>query len=251
MHYNKDTFFVTSLFFLTLLCGCSSDDNTVTGSNAGTQHKAVLFVRDSSQYIDLSQSGSNPFALGSGSFTIEAWVKTSLTGMRMEIFSCGKEVLNEGIRFYIDYAGKVKIDLSFTSGARSDTTVNDNLWHHVAVVNTSGSFQIYVDGVASGNVITLSPTISTEGSSSATIGNTEGSSNYFDGIIDELRIWNVARTQEVLQAFMHKEASGNESGLIGLYHFNEENAILTNDATQNHNNGTLMNGVSFVISDVP
>ena len=70
---------------------------------------------------------------------------------------------------------------------------------------------------------------------------------YYNGEIDELRIWNTARTQTEIQANMNNELS-IETGLVASYQFNQgiangNNAGETtlNDASGNGNNGTLNN----------
>jgi len=46
---------------------------------------------------------------------------------------------------------------------------------------------------------------------------TDGSSRYFNGNIDEVRFWNVVRTQEEIQANMNTELTGIEAGLVSYY----------------------------------
>jgi hypothetical protein len=63
-----------------------------------------------------------------------------------------------------------------------------------------------------------------------------------DGQIDEVRIWNVARTQAEIQANMYTALQGNESGLVAYYDFEEGfGTTLTNKAVNNKNHGTLTN----------
>jgi len=50
-------------------------------------------------------------------------------------------------------------------------------------------------------------------------GNPRGS--YFNGTIDEFRVWNVARSGAEITAAMGKTLAGNEAGLTAYYKFNE------------------------------
>jgi hypothetical protein len=72
----------------------------------------------------------------------------------------------------------------------------------------------------------------------------------FKGIIDEVRIWNIARTESEIQSTMNQSLNGNETGLIGYWKFDEGTGTITSDATSNHNNGTI-SGATWVIGSTP
>jgi Concanavalin A-like lectin/glucanases superfamily len=69
-------------------------------------------------------------------------------------------------------------------------------------------------------------------------------SNYFNGSIDELRIWNVARSAADITSMMNKTLVGNESGLVGYWKFDETSGAMAADSvtTLGHtaHPGTLM-----------
>lgn len=71
----------------------------------------------------------------------------------------------------------------------------------------------------------------------------------FKGIIDEVRIWNIARTESEIQSTMNQTLNGNEAGLIAYWKFDEGTGTTTADATTNNNNGTI-SGATWVISGV-
>jgi hypothetical protein len=78
-------------------------------------------------------------------------------------------------------------------------------------------------------------------------------SAFFAGILDEVRVWNVARTQDQIISTMNSELAGTESGLVLNYHFNQGIAGGTNtsitssssaqiiDRRTNTETGTLRN----------
>ncbi len=75
-----------------------------------------------------------------------------------------------------------------------------------------------------------------------------GTGFFFNGAIDEVRIWNYAKTATELNDSKNLSLAGNETGLIAYYQFNEgtaagNNASVTTlpDATANANDGTLYN----------
>jgi len=62
---------------------------------------------------------------------------------------------------------------------------------------------------------------------------------YFHGLIDDVRIWNIALTKEQIQAMMRKPLTGKEEGLVSYFSFDDSTA---NDLTVNRNNGKLKVG---------
>ncbi|MBK9319413.1 MAG: hypothetical protein IPM91_11705 [Bacteroidetes bacterium] len=80
------------------------------------------------------------------------------------------------------------------------------------------------------------------------IGDRDGSSDFWAGSIDEVRIWNRALTQQEIQNSLYCFLNGNESGLIAYFNFNQgvaggNNAGVTSlfDQSINGLNGTLQN----------
>ncbi len=70
--------------------------------------------------------------------------------------------------------------------------------------------------------------------------------NRFQGVLDDLRMWNITRTQAQIKSTMNIELAGNETGLVGYWKLNTgtaggNNAGLTTalDASPNANHGTL------------
>jgi hypothetical protein len=75
--------------------------------------------------------------------------------------------------------------------------------------------------------------------------------------MDEVRIWNVARTEDQILAHMYTELTGNESGLAAYWDFNDgPGSTIATDRSGNGNHGTLISGASsplpqWVVSDAP
>jgi len=130
------------------------------------------------------------------------------------------------------------------------TNVKDNVWHHiVGVRDEDQNMSIFVDGVLEASTAETAAQINPE---NFHIGKVPGFSRYVDGTIDEVRIWNYARTQEEIQATMHLRLTGNEPGLVGYWRFDEEPGTPTaHDSSPNANDGTLFGNASFVESDAP
>jgi hypothetical protein len=118
-------------------------------------------------------------------------------------------------------------------------------WHHLATTYNGSEIILYVDGEQV-NAGTFSGAIPTSGQD-IMLGRGP-TSGYFAGTMDEVRIWNVVRTQEEIVAAMNKEIPPNSTGLVGYYRMNEgttdgDNTAITTitDLASSPRNGTLNN----------
>ncbi|MBK8700631.1 MAG: choice-of-anchor D domain-containing protein [Saprospiraceae bacterium] len=122
-----------------------------------------------------------------------------------------------------------------------------NTWTHLAVTKNGATITIYVNGsqVASGGGFTPALVANT---APLFLGAQTGPTQYFNGIMDEVRIWSVARTpNEIMDAYLCA-FQGNTAGLEAVYHFDQGNYNADNtavnmveDATSNNNDGALQN----------
>lgn len=110
----------------------------------------------------------------------------------------------------------------------SPCTYLNNKTYHVALVYDGSTLKLFRNGFlmgnipATGNLITNNwPTTIGEYAYSmySGLGNI---SNIFKGLINEVRIWNVARTQEEIRTYMNKSIPnpGSTPGLQAYYNFN-------------------------------
>jgi len=124
----------------------------------------------------------------------------------------------------------------------------DNTWHHVAVVVESGIGQrIYLDGelVASG----IKDSSDFDWDTSLDIGYNGG---YFEGKTEEIRLWNVVRTETQIRENMYLPPKGYESGLVGYWQFNDGSGTVLKDGISG-NNGILvtMDDSDWIESTIP
>ena len=185
------------------------------------------------------------------SFTVEAWIKTSSTQTDMHIVAKHLAGSYNGYSLtmsgtdptYCNTLGHVSFYVAAFGGedACSDQPLNDGLWHHIVGVYDHGTNQtrLYVDGVLQGDVGSRLGDL--DNSEDLNIGSLAANSLWFDGEIDEVRLWNTARTLPEIQAKSDTVLIGNEAGLVGYYKFDQTDQTITTlpDRSANNNNGVL------------
>ncbi|MDA9363964.1 gliding motility-associated C-terminal domain-containing protein [Flavobacteriaceae bacterium] len=244
-------------------------NNTTLDTQSLVDRSNALNLDGTNDYVDLSVSGFRGKV--SNAVTLEAWVfiDDSSTGLK-EIFSYNNNNLASKQMLFGLRISNNKGLIHTGNGERynyvktaSELPINE--WIHiVGVYDNSVGLSFYLNGnqVALDAVVTDDEDliISNDSSAIPSIGRYSytvddgGGRNYFNGSIDELRIWNVARTEEQIRANLNRSLTGNESGLIAYYDFNQETASGTNtgatsliDRSGNGNNGTLTN---FALSGI-
>jgi hypothetical protein len=128
----------------------------------------------------------------------------------------------------------------------SNSGIALNTTAHVAMSFDGASIRIYINGVLDREVAAIGTGVFYDASSvligAANFG--AGFSRRFSGVIDDVRIWNHARSASEIAAAMNCRLSGAESGLVAYYTFN---GASLSDAT-GHGHTALQQGtnVSFV-----
>lgn len=91
-------------------------------------------------------------------------------------------------------------------------------WVHIALSWDGTAMRTFVNGTAritspNGTMATVATPLS--------VGCNTGNMLCFNGLFDDLRVWNVARTEAEIMANHTKLLSGNEPGLVGYWKFDE------------------------------
>lgn len=187
---------------------------------------------------------------GGTKVTVEAWVKpTDLSNS-----GCIVGNYNTGVgemQFLLRRAYNSEYQFWISNGSNnwlntpSVATPTLNVWQHVAGTWDGTVACIYVNGVLSG---TTTPGITALGSASGNsvwLGANTINENH-TGSIDEVRIWNIARTQCEINTYKNCEIPTTATGLLANYHFNQginvgNNASITTliDASSSAYTGTI------------
>ena len=178
-------------------------------------------------------------------FTVEAWINSSdISGAGIWIGSGAAP--NGNILFGIDPTGRVAFSTNLFSAqtfveALPGAFPADGMWHHVACVRAgpgAGQGKIYIDGVDQTDPASNNPGAAIPQSGDLTFG-VGISTFFFNGVIDDLRIWNVERSQTQINNNNGIQLTGSEPGLIGYWQFDEGSGQSIFDS---QTNGTVHDG---------
>jgi hypothetical protein len=197
--------------------------------------------------------GNAAYAFGTGNFTVEMWIRPNVLAGDHRVLFCNEVLdnwqgaLDSGgtsarLNFFAGQDGVVDLQsaaLSWTLGQ----------WYHIAYARTGSTLRIYRDGlqVASGIV-------------TANVGNLTGlqfgyrrlptaSAHPWSGDLDEIRIWNIGRTESEIQSNRFRRLSGTESGMVGYWRADETGGQVVLDSSINLNHGTLGQSAAYENDD--
>ena len=158
----------------------------------------------------------------------------------LSILGTDQTSLNQGLHLVIrdrkPYMG------FYSNDTGGNTTLETGTWYHIAWrYDASAQEQaIFINGQLDNS---NTGKAAFNGTGNVHIGRWN-SREYFDGQIDEVRIWETARTEEEIQDNLYKKLEGTEDGLAAYYNFDSDIDITINDSTDNGFDGTLVNGDS-------
>ena len=186
-----------------------------------------------------------------GPFTLEAWVKREAGGS-------GNPTILDKKTYFLKFDGtgasqRILFGLGVKGVAmdtlRSSRLLAVNRWVHIAAVYANGQMQLILDG-------NLDASKTKTGLDSTTVDslilgrNVSLSTDYFQGRIDELRIWNVVRDTVQIRSSMVQTVSIPQTGLVGYWRMDDLTGPTIADSSGNKNIGKLQGGTSLVSSSI-
>jgi hypothetical protein len=192
--------------------------------------------------------------IGNAPRTVEFWafvLGTSWVGDANTMFEYGTGVSNGG--FGLDFGAVPGTIDPYTNGSFDNDNQPSGIadfatdqWIHFAMTYDQTAVTLYVNGnyaagvqgarKAPGGMLATVRSMLTIG------GNPRGA--YFNGALDEFRLWNVARSQADIMATMNKTLNGDEAGLVGYWKFDDGAGTTAADsvtaAGHTAHDGTLM-----------
>lgn len=210
----------------------------ILGTNSVSAQGSSVDLSGPSDYINLGTALTTATNFTTSSvFTIETWVKMNAVAGYNVIFANRPSGSYERGYTFMLLDGKPYFE-AYASGSFAPTTIEANVWTHVAVVFNNGSCSFYVNGTlvhsSSGvNVYSRSSTI-------ALIGMLTNGWAGFNGSIDEFRIWNVARSQSQIAANMTHGNLCDNAGLAAYFSFDENSGTTVSSSVGGYV-GTIIN----------
>jgi len=163
-------------------------------------------------------------------FSLEFWFSGNAQ-KNSTIFSCGKGIgdakVDQKLSVGFDDAGALNLFSKDVSYVIPNVIVLDGNWHHFAMsVSRSGNTNLFVDGqqrlqIPSAKISGLASSKMTIGSRSYYLNDNVSfvKDQYFNGKIDEVRIWKTALTSEIIRLDMRSKLDTTAIGLIAYYPF--------------------------------
>jgi hypothetical protein len=172
-----------------------------TSSNSG---KSIEFDGSSHLLVknDFKNSGNNQ------EFYLESWIKPDNDSTF--------DIYNKTDIFKFAYQNN---GFTFTSGAQNPeviipTSLTQNQWQHIGLRYNNDSLYLFVNGNLS-NKVEYTNTIALNSTEDLLVGNN------FEGWIEELRLWNTAPADSLINRDYSRFINGDEIGLITYIRFDE------------------------------
>ena len=239
----------------TTVADSSGNNNKGTWNGTGQHWMAGKFgggakFNGIDDHIHMSSGQYNNF--GFSDFTVSSWIKTTDGGNQ----SCIASITggSAGWRFGFSSGGKPYYLLGDTishyqEGSIGTATVNDGNWHYLSEVFSRSEHVVkaFIDGKYTGSVDTSAITGSVSTSNYLEVGSITGYSNFVNGSVDDVRIYNYARTPEQIMQDMAGVAASSDyqssKEATAYYKFDEGNGTTANNSGTGDSalNGTLTN----------
>ena len=211
-------------------------DNTGPTLTEGVSGSAYYFD-GAGDYIDI---GNDP-SLQTELFTITAWIETSDIGRSWQTIvsyeqgSHAVSVVNGRVTYGWQWI--------FVENVKGTSEVRTGEWVFVTVTRDSDNkVCIYVNGE-----LEKSTVVNTESRflRSAKIGGDTIDGEWFNGLIDEVAIYNKALSMEEIQRLYQspETMTGGEAGLVGYWNFDYDDGDIVKDSSSMHNDGKLCHAI--------
>jgi hypothetical protein len=228
---------------------------------------------DSSQYWSITDANQTGLDI-TGDISIEAWVKfeslptdgvagyTIVSKRNVSSTSAGVgdeayilDTYNSGglIFFRLIYSDNGTVNAANRVLARLTTglDLSTSTWYHIAATSdvSEKDVKIYVNADSKALTQNINNATSIANTAAAfRIGAIDSTaSGFFDGLIDDVRVWSDVRTPTEISANYNCSLAGDEANLVGYWRFDNNGE----DSTSNNNDLTNNNSATFQSDSLP
>jgi len=225
-------------------------DAVITDGSAATCAGQALLL-EGSNYLEVARPIQDDF-------TIEAWIKTTASRSGTMWYH-GNGLVYADVGGAANDFGSSILNDRFAFGVgnpdttiASSTVVTTGRWVHVAATRrkSTGEIQVLVNGALE-TAMTTAQTASLTAQATLAVGANTIDALYFLGTIDEVRLWNVVRSQVDIASHMNARLTGTEQGLVGYYRLDEDDGPTAIDTSAGQRNAILVGGSNRDRSDAP
>lgn len=172
-----------------------------------------------------------------GSISLCAWFKSGATNNARVISKTSSENI-----FFLMVQSDGALRFNVMDGqCITPSTFLDDVWHFAVGVWDGSNVKIYVDGQLEVEAVgTVNPDYTNVNTSKPFIGSQDPTWENFDGLLDEISVWDIALTETQIQSYYTTPITGSETGLVGHWNFNEGTGSTVNDATGNGYHGSIV-----------
>jgi hypothetical protein len=212
---------------------------------------AVSLSGASSSFVNV---GTDPVLRVTNALTLEAWINATGQGGG----DSGGAIINREGEYLLSRFPDGTIRYAIANNepgwqfVDTGVVIPENQWTHVALTYdpTAAEIRLYIHGVLAYSAEGTGPIgDALPAQNELRIGSRQGAtSQVFEGQIDDVRIWNVARTETEIQSNFQRRLTGSEPGLLAYFKFDESSGTSTADSGPHNLSGTLMGSASFIPS---
>lgn len=242
------------LQFCLVLCIASA----VPGQNAGN---ALRFDGDDNS-IAIPDSPS--LSGGSGkSITVEAWVKLDNLKKDRPVIQKWLDTQWKEWGLIVDGSNEHEVSVAIENNGSNfeykagGGVIQPDEWFHIAMTYDwdSRTVRIFINGTEYGPGAVVEQGMPDTRAEIYIGRHAYTATKHFLGNMDEIRIWNFAKTGAELLALMHEPLTGDEQGLLAYWNFDEGAGVVVNDVSGNGHDGLFeqseLDGPQWITSTAP
>ena len=248
--YNNPALSRTDTQDALMACGYAQTDvDSTLDQIFGSQSEYAASIQNNA-FLAAPANGAYNFS--TGDFTLESWVKPNGPGTIIARKGGPGGPGNGGFLLVLrrDSTFKLATDngYGFYEIDSVATNVFDGKWHHIAGIRQNATLLLYLDGnPLNGSIRNNAQTpLNVNNGLRLLIGATDQYQEefiHYSGLVDEVRVWNCARSQNDIKTCMSQKLSGSEAGLVGYWNFANQDGT---DSSPIHNNMQPQGTITYV-----